>query len=128
MGRRREALRRETGVGAYEKAVSNALELCGARSRGLRLLHGTVSKRLSGFLEFARLVDGGRDPCCFRPVDPHEHLADLPEPTQRQIRRPRSFHRHVSSGTERTHRRDRAHVRSFGGKRTWPKRRRKVCL
>ena len=28
MGRRREALRRETGVGAYEKAVSNALELC----------------------------------------------------------------------------------------------------
>ena len=30
MGRRREALRRETGVGAYE-TVSNALELCGAR-------------------------------------------------------------------------------------------------
>ena len=28
MGRRREALRREIGVGAYEKAVSNALELC----------------------------------------------------------------------------------------------------
>jgi hypothetical protein len=52
MGRCREALRRETGVGAYEKAVSNALELCGARSRGLRFLHGAVSKRLSGFLEF----------------------------------------------------------------------------
>ena len=27
MGRRREALRRDTGVGAYEKAVSNALEI-----------------------------------------------------------------------------------------------------
>ena len=58
MGRRREALRRETGVGAYQKAVSNSLELCGARSRGLRLLSGTVSKRLSGFLEFARLIKG----------------------------------------------------------------------
>ena len=37
MGRRREALRRETGVGAYEKAVSNALELCGARATCFRL-------------------------------------------------------------------------------------------
>ena len=31
-----------------------------ARRERLRLSYGTVSKRLSGFLEFARLVEGGR--------------------------------------------------------------------
>jgi hypothetical protein len=61
MGRRREALRRQTGVGVYEKAVSNALELCGARSRGLRLLHGTVSKRLQASLSSRGLLRGAAD-------------------------------------------------------------------
>ena len=61
MGRRREALRRETGVGVYEKAVSNALELCGARSRGLQLLHGTVSKRLQASLSSRGLLRGAAD-------------------------------------------------------------------
>ena len=40
MGRRREALRRETGVGAYGKAVSDAASNFVARGfRGLRLLN-----------------------------------------------------------------------------------------